>query len=448
MKLKRLGLVVAPVLTAAASIAAGASASSGTPTVQPTAIADSQLQALTTTIGGGVSVLSTTRTVPHWWGSTLDPQDGITYGYNMVGADPNTCAGAACNVTVQVDITPIVLNLDGMTFSGSDVLPATLVSPLFASNDYGSTPYATTGDFFTAPRGPGGVLSQGDAGDPLQLQDATMRAEFDKVGASTYHLRLQPNVLPAVTINVPQNQGILLLQPGAGGVVFAGVQYLWFEAQLERLAVSADPTHLALYLSDDTWLLFAHGNKFGCCIGGFHGALPVAGAHGPIANAHSSGEAPVQTMVWAPYLSPGVFVGPNGSRWWALQDIDTLSHEVSEWAHDPFVDNFVQAWPLVPPVPQDGCSNVLETGDPVGNAGFAIGTNTFRQGPNPNGTQSADGFYHPEDEVTLPWFVRLAPNLVSEPTQTPSPDIGRYTFMGSLDQFTGLTEPPQLCTKP
>ena len=31
-----------------------------------------------------------------------------------------------------------------------------------------------------------------------------------------------------------------------------------------------------------------------------------------------------------------------------------------------------------------------------------MGTNTFEQGPNPNGTQSADGFYHPEDEVFLP----------------------------------------------
>ena len=35
-----------------------------------------------------------------------------------------------------------------------------------------------------------------------------------------------------------------------------------------------------------------------------------------------------------------------------------------------------------------------------------MGTNTFEQGPNPNGTQSADGYYHPEDEVFSPWFLR------------------------------------------
>ena len=37
-----------------------------------------------------------------------------------------------------------------------------------------------------------------------------------------------------------------------------------------------------------------------------------------------------------------------------------------------------------------------------------MGTNTYLQGPNPNGTQSADGYYHPEDEALLPWFMRLA----------------------------------------
>jgi hypothetical protein len=39
-----------------------------------TIIDDSQLHALTTI--GGANVLPTTRTVPHWWGSTLDPHNG------------------------------------------------------------------------------------------------------------------------------------------------------------------------------------------------------------------------------------------------------------------------------------------------------------------------------------------------------------------------------------
>jgi hypothetical protein len=73
-----------------------------------------------------------------------------------------------------------------------------------------------------------------------------------------------------------------------------------------------------------------------------------------------------------------------------------------------------------------------------------MGTNTFRQGPNPNGTQSADGFYHPEDEVFLPWFMRLPPNATgSEPNQ--SGIGGRYTLMGDLNPFPGFRAPATGC---
>jgi hypothetical protein len=87
----------------------------------------------------------------------------------------------------------------------------------------------------------------------------------------------------------------------------------------------------------------------------------------------------------------------------------------------------------------------METGDPVVGIGFTQGVNTFEQGPNPNGTQSADGSFHPEDEVYLPWFMRSAPNNVSEPTQTPSTNVGRYTLMGSLNPFAGFKAPATGC---
>jgi hypothetical protein len=108
------------------------------------------------------------------------------------------------------------------------------------------------------------------------------------------------------------------------------------------------------------------------------------------------------------------------------------------------VNNYVEPW-LTPTAPQYGCTNILETGDPVVGIGFAMGTNTFQQGPNPNGTQSADGYYHPEDEVLLPWFMRTAPNTVSEPTQSPSANIGRYSLMGDLNPFPGFTQPATGC---
>jgi len=404
---------------------------------EPQLIDDSQLQALSTTVGGA-SVLPTTRTIPHWWGSTLDPHNGITYGYNMVGANPNTCSGSDCSVTIEADIIPLIVNIAGLTFSGNDILAATLASPQFALNDYGTTPFATA-DAPNVPRGAGGVLSQDDAGLSLQLEDATMRAQFNKTGSSTYHLILHANVLPAVTINVPANQGVLL-QSGRG-VVFADVNISWWAAQMKNLnSTVGDPTHLPIYLSNSV-LLHIGKNVLNCCVIGFHGTSPVGIGSG---SADSNGNAKVQTFAWASWVQPGIYARPNGGTDWALQDIHALSHEIAEWADDPFVNNTVEPW-LTPTAPQYGCTGVLETGDPVVAIGFAMGTNTTEQGPNPNGTQSADGYYHPEDEVFLPWFMRLAPNTVSEPTQSTSANVGRYTLMGDLNPFPGFRQPATGC---
>jgi hypothetical protein len=405
---------------------------------QPQVLDDSTMHARSTTIGGA-GVLPTTRTVPHWFGSTLDPHDGITYGYNMVGANPNNCSGSGCSVAVTADIIPLIVVVNGMTFSGEDVLAATLASPQFARNDYGSTPFATAaGAFPIAPaliRGPGGVLSQGDAGQLLQLQDATMRAQFNKTGSSPYHLTLSPVTHDPITIVVPSGQGTLLVS--GRGVVFADVSISWWSTRIQNLQKSlgyVDPTRLPIFLTKDVFN-FEGRNPLNCCVIGFHGAG---------ASTNGNGNQQVQTFAWASWVSPGVYARPNGGTDWALQDIHALSHEISEWADDPFVNNLVEPW-LTPTAPQYGCTNILETGDPVVAIGFAKGTNTYEQGPNPNGSQSADGYYHPEDEVHLPWFMRLAPNTVSEPTQSSSKNIGRYTFMGDLNPFSGFRQPATGC---
>ena len=418
----------------AAAMQVSAFAATGTATETPQLIDDAQLKAKSVTVGGA-AVLPTTRTVAHWWGATTDPHNGITYGYNMVGANPNTCKLSDCDVTIEVDITPIIVNISGLTFDGQDVLQATLDSPQFALNDYGSTPFATAGAA-NIPRGPGGVLSQGDSGNQLQLQDATMRAQFNLASpGSTYHLRLHPNILPAVTINVPRNQGTLLVS--GRGVVFADVDIGWWYSQITNLLTKADATHLPLLLTDNV-LLFDGNDPANCCVIGFHGTRGGGGS------SHSNGNAVVQTFAWASWVQPGLYARPNGGTAWALQDIHAISHEIAEWANDPFVNNTVEPW-LTPTAPQYGCTNLMETGDPVVGIGFAMGTNTFQQGPNPNGTQSADGYYHPEDEVFLPWFMRSAPNTVAEPTQNPSANLGRYTLMGDLNPFPGFRQPATGC---
>ena len=400
-------------------------------------INDSQLQALTTS-QAGAEPLSTDRTVQHWFGTTTNPHNGLTYGYNMVGVDPSTGGSA----TIEADITPIIVNVGGRTFNGNNVVGPTLASPQFALNKYGMTPAATAaGSFPNAPaliRGPGGVLSQGDRKNSLQLEDATMRAQFNKTGSSGYHLILHPNVLPSVTINVPSNQGTLL-QSGRG-VVFADIDIGWWSSQINNIENSADPTHLPIYLTDNV-LLFIGKNIFNCCVIGYHGTSPVGIGAG---SGNTNGNGKVQTFAWASYVAPGIYARPDGGTYWALQDIHAVSHEISEWADDPFVNNTVEPW-VTPTAPQYGCTSVLETGDPVVAIGFAMGTNTFEQGPNPNGTQSADGYYHPEDEAYLPWFMRTSPNTVSERTQSTSTNIGRYTLMGDLNPFPGFRQPATGC---
>ena len=423
-----------------ALVASSVSVSAASPAA-PLTIDDSTLKAMSSTLGGA-SVLPTDRTVAHWWGSTVDGHNGVTYGYNMVGANPNNCSGSACSTTIEADITPIVVNIGGLTFSGNDVLGATLTSPQFATNDYGATPAATAaGAFPLRPaeiRGAGGVLSQGDAGNQLQLQDATSRAQFNLTGSSTYHLILHPNVLSTVTINVPSNQGVLLRS--GRGVVFADISISWWAAQIQNLETSADPTHLPIYLTNNV-LLHIGSNVFNCCVIGFHGTRAAGLGNG---SSNSAGNAKVQTFAWASWVQPGIYARPNGGTDWALQDIHALSHEIAEWADDPFVNNTVEPW-VTPTAPQYGCTSVLETGDPVVAIGFAMGTNSFQQGLNPNGTQSADGYYHPEDEALLPWFMRTAPNTTSEPTQSASANIGRYTFMGDLNPFQGFRAPATGC---
>src|SRR5215472_10227708 len=193
---------------------------------QPLVIDDSQMQALSTTVGGAAP-LPTARTVAHWFGSTFNPLDGVTYGHNMVGADPNNCSGSDCDVTITVDITPLIVTVAGLSFNGSAALPSTLASPIFATYDFGSVPFATSGSLSPRfPIGPGGPLSQNDAGNLLQLEDATMRAQFNQTGASSYHVRLMPVFHDTVTIDVPSGKGTIIVS--GRGVLAADVNIQWW----------------------------------------------------------------------------------------------------------------------------------------------------------------------------------------------------------------------------
>jgi hypothetical protein len=146
----------------------------------------------------------------------------------------------------------------------------------------------------------------------------------------------------------------------------------------------------------------------------------------------------VQTYTYSTWVPPG------GAGAYFDQDIHNTTHEISEWAHDPFVDNAVNSW--LDPLFGSYCSNLLETGDPVIGIGFTLPGNTYVQNgvSIPGGTIiPGDGNWHPEDEVFLPWFARQSPNTTSQTIQNGT--TGRYTFMGNLSPFATLQVPATGC---
>jgi hypothetical protein len=409
----------------------------------PDPIDDDSLQPSTANFGGA-DPLGTDRTVQHWSGEATNPLDGITYRYSMVGVAPSSDDAA----TIGVDIIPIDVQVDGLTFSGAASVAGVLASPLFNNFDYSRTLIATKRDPMTGvccvarvQRDASGrlipfALSNGNAG---QLIDATMRSMFDKIG-SGYHLYLDPNVLDTVMVKVPDNHGTVGVNPV--GVRFGQVDDNWFQARVQNLIgkYHLDSTRLAVFLTTDV-VLYKDNDPTHCCQIGGHGAGHVTGAGTGDVNAN--GNQPVQTFVWASWMTPGVF----GPRAWITKDINALSHEITSWAADPFNNNAVQPW-LAANAPQYGCSSLLETADPTVNVGFAVGmpgANHYNRNPfAPSANPFDDGTFHVEDQVFIPWFMRMgADNTFSQPTQ--SGTGGRYTFMGDLNPLAEFHQPARSC---
>jgi hypothetical protein len=427
---------VAVLATALTAVAAA-----GAP--QPQAKSDSA-QFLTE---GGVAAqyLANARTIQHWSFQYTDPTNGVTYPITMVGSDPR----ASGSTTVHTVIVPLALNFTAgnqdtsslndlgwvgfratplnHTFDGSTRVNDVLSSPVFGSS-------------FTTPAIMGG--------DTAQVGDAFVRAQWNKIGTG-YHVSLANDaVLPTQTINVPANQGLAYERPvgawreangyGTTDTITGIANYQWFSAQLQGLihSLQIDPTTVPIFLTDNVLLYEGNKDYTNCCVLGYHGAGIVPGySTGP---GNGKGNNAVQTYIYAAWTTPGTYSGfltdytgtrsaPSPTR--GLADIHALSHEVSEWLDDPYVNNAVQPW-LTPTAPQYGCTGVLETGDPVvgvwfpypgNNAAATTGTTYYGQ-------------YHPEDEVNAQWFGRggIEPLFGSAYN-------AHLTFMGPLT--TGLGGP-------
>lgn len=356
-----------------------------------------------TTTGGVTNFSASATTIPYFRSSFTDPTNGVTYPYTMVGTDPAKGDRTTAVPTVIIPFRFVfALSTDpDNVLDGTDKVALTVQSPVFQNADIG----AAANKSASAPPGP--PISPfprtvKEPRDVTQVGDAIYRAQWGKTGTN-YHVRLgEPTVLPTVSIDVPSNQGYLIV----GSVSHARIGLMnaqWFVNQLGNTMRSehVSPEVLPIFLVYNTFLY----SPAGCCVLGFHGAS---------SSLNGSGKQQVSTYMFASYSDPNIFGANPGDRLSYIQDIHALSHEVQEWLDDPFVNNVVNPW-LTPTAPQYGCTAYLETGDPVVGYGFVVTM--------PNRVK-----YHPEDEVHYSWFAREFPSRAEK---------GYFTY---LNNFADVAE--------
>uniref|UniRef100_Q023K1 Uncharacterized protein n=1 Tax=Solibacter usitatus (strain Ellin6076) TaxID=234267 RepID=Q023K1_SOLUE len=277
---------------------------------------------------------------------------GKSNAFNIVGTDPSLGAGTT---TVPVVIVPIRLtfNSTGKVLDGTNQGAATVNSPIFLTADF------TTGGTDV------GVTQYGDAIQRAQFWN------FSGFSPAGYHVLLgAPTVAPTISITVTTGNGTTN-GSGTVGVVLD----TFLDPLLTALVPSFGPNVLPIFLTDNVFES-ADGTFNTCCTLGYH-----ASEGPPVVTAH--------TWIYAAYTRSGTFSGN------VIQDVQPLSHEVSEWVNDPFVGAF-PGINLIPPavLPGQGgaCIINFETGDPL-EAPPVVFTEVT------NGTT-----YHLQDEVFLWWY--------------------------------------------
>ena len=310
--------------------------------------------------------------------SVESDRDGNRYTGVIVGADPFHNHGNR-DAHVKTFIIPVIttlnsvgVNFDSKTLTWSTTPGVTVFDP-------------TTAD--TACLGNAGnnvpltLLQQSplvnnalfDVGGTIvgkvQYTDSLQRAEFwnalGEDGREDYHLRLDPVVtLSPIRINIPATapDGKTVLGVTLPSTPFAScnplgiIDFNFFDKLIQT---SLLPAVASQGVGPDTFPIFLFHNVvtgvqpltslLNCCFLGYHS---------------STSTVPFQTYSPLEFDTTGLF-GAGGS------DTSVMSHEVAEWANDPFGDNLTPAWGGTGQVPVGFCQNNLEVGDPLTGSSFS-----------------------------------------------------------------------------
>jgi hypothetical protein len=293
------------------------------------------------------------RTFPTWQGSFNS--QGVNYPFTMAGRSPRRGG------ETRLDTSIIFLNFkfdefvdaqgNDIVLDTSSIMQDVLGSPNFVATDYTDG----TGQF----------------------GDAVQRASFFNVARPSWHTTLKPpRMLKSVTILVPIGQSQMFDVTGNGDLVaFVNGDFLYSQLQTILQLENIRTQELVMLVS---------GNVFGDSFLGFHDAIDAGSATNPA----------IQTYLYTSWLNENLF-GP------IFADATTLTHEVSEWVSDPFINNVVPDYVI----PNSGgfCSNLLEVGDPIEFLDNQMAPVTV------NGH-----IYHTQVETLLPWFSREVPSSAFE----------------------------------
>jgi hypothetical protein len=295
---------------------------------------------------------------------------GTNFTYTIAGKNPAKHVTNA-NAAIKSIIVPVVIKFSGSTAqfdptmkdscdAGASALTRTKQSPLFVAQPttWGGTSIGTQ-----------------------QLTSAFQRAEFwtfaQPGGVNpTYGLQLAGKTLPKVTINVPSadraTAGI-----SCGNGLLGAINLNWLDPFIQNTLIPSlasagvNSTTVPIFLLHNVVEFI--GNTSNCCVLGYHNAF---------------GSSSVQTYGVAEYDNSSAF----GS---GVSDISVLTHEIGEWANDPYTNNPTPAWGNIGQV--SGCQNNLEVGDPLSGTTFDDMVGSFT--------------YHPQELAFFSWFYHQSPSL-------------------------------------
>jgi hypothetical protein len=310
------------------------------------------------------ATLAAGNLLPLWTFDVVARRDGHHHQGAMVGTNP---FDAANTTQVATYIIPLIIRTHTVA-TGLD-----LTTGFFTTAPGNVTIDPTNVDrrWLTAPNNvPSRLLAQSPLFQPTpftfgstylgttQYVDALQRGSFYKALGSNlneYHVLLDPvSVVKGIVVDVPANEGLAITDPlffGAPACCapFQFVDINWLDTYIDgtllpQLATQGvGPSNLPIFFIYNATLAVGVTNALGgCCIGGYH----------------SIGGQPSPTQAYAvSVLDESGFFSASG------EDTAIISHELGEWANDPYTVNLVPPWGNTGQV--SGCQNNLEVGDPL-----------------------------------------------------------------------------------